>query len=98
MTSQLQQAIQIVRSLSPIEQLKLLQVLSEILQQTNYFEEQNKYFWVSRSINELIEEQQPPTVSDISSLGVDFWDSEESTDEFLSFLHQQRSVEPLETL
>jgi hypothetical protein len=97
MNSQLQQAIQIVRSLSSTEQLQLLQVLSVIVKKTDFFEEQNKYFLESRSIDELIEEQQPPIVSDISSLGVDFWDSDESNDEFLSFLYQQRSVDSPET-
>jgi hypothetical protein len=98
MTSQLQQAIQIVQSLSSVEQAELLKVLSGILQQTHSLEEQNEHFWSSHSIDELTQKQQPPVFMELSSLATDFWDCEESTDAFLTFLHQQRSIEPIETL
>ncbi|MBW4693234.1 MAG: hypothetical protein KME27_15890 [Lyngbya sp. HA4199-MV5] len=98
MTSQLQQAIQMMQSLSSVEQVELLKLLSGTVQQTHSLEEQNKHFWRSRSVDKLIQEQQPPIFVEPSSLTVDFWDSNESTDEFLTFLRQQRSIEPIETL
>ena len=98
MTAQLQQAIQMVRSLSPNEQAELLQVLAEMVQKSSLLQKQNQEFWHARSIEQLIQEQQPPVIQDLTSLDTDFWDSDEPVDEFLTFLRQQRSIDPLETL
>ena len=54
MTAQLQQAIQIARSLSSGEQMELLQVLLEIVQKSRILQAQNKHFWDARSIEQLI--------------------------------------------
>ena len=96
-TPQLQRIVDTARSLSLLEQLELLQALSSIIQQTNRLETQSSNFWKTPSIDQLIEEQQPPIVSDVSLLGIDFWMSDESNDEFLAFLHQQRQAESIET-
>jgi len=98
MTSQLQQAIDLAQSLSFIEQLELLKAVSNIVQKADSVEMSNQDFWKTRSIKDLLEEQQPPVIEDPSLLCIDFWASEESTDEFLSFLHQQRQSEQLKSL
>jgi len=97
MTPQLQQAIHLVQLLSQPEQVKLLHVLSDIVQKPKSLEIQNERFWASPSFDRLIHEQQPPVITDLSSLKLDGWD-DESGDEFLEFLRQQRMVEPVETV
>lgn len=96
MTGQLNQAIQIAQSLSPAEQLELLQAIAGMLQKLNTLERQNRLFGNAHSIEDLIEEQQPPVVHDLKSLSVDSWNEDEQNSEFLKFLQQQRSVK-LET-
>lgn len=90
MTPQVQKIVDIARSLSLPEQLELLQALSNVIQQTKLLGTQSNNFWKTHTIDELLEEQQPPIISDVTSLGIDFWMSDESTDKFLAFLHQQR--------
>lgn len=97
MTPQLERIVNIARSLSLIEQLELLQALSGIIHQTNLLEIQNHDFWRTRSVDSLVEEQQPPVISDLTALGIDFWMNDESTDEFLRFLQQQRHAESIES-
>lgn len=96
MTPQLQRIVDTARSLSLLEQLELLKAISGIIQQTNRLETQSNNFWKTPLIDQLIEEQQPPIVSDVSLLGIDFWMNDESDDEFLTFLHQQRQAESIE--
>lgn len=96
MTPQIQRIVDTARSLSLLEQLELLQALSTIIQQTNRLETQSNHFWKAQSIDQLIEEQQSPIVSDLSLLGIDFWMNDESNDEFLAFLHQERQAESIE--
>ena len=98
MTQQLQQAIYLAQSLSSIEQLELLKAVSNIVQQADLLGMQNQDFWRNRSIQDLVEEQQPPTITDLSLLRIDFWASEEPIDEFLLFLRQQRQPEQLKSL
>ncbi|NET55137.1 MAG: hypothetical protein F6K47_02725 [Symploca sp. SIO2E6] len=103
MKPQLQQAIDLAQSLSFIEQLELLKAVSNIVQradvqQVDLLKMQNQDFWKTRSIKDLVEEQQPPKITDLSLLSIDFWVREEPIDEFLSFLHQQRQPEQLKSL
>ncbi len=98
MTLQLDQAIHIAQTLSQDEQLELLKILADIIQQTNTIKLQNKQFWLTLSIEELIQQQQPPIIYDQRMLGTSFWDDSESTDEFIAYLHQQRRIELIEKL
>ncbi|MDX2217252.1 MAG: hypothetical protein SFY66_28555 [Oculatellaceae cyanobacterium bins.114] len=98
MTPQLQQAIHLVHLLSQTEQIELLRVLSNIIQKPDSLEAQNERFWVFHSLDQLIQEQKPPVITDLSSLKLDFWESDESGDEFLIFLRRQRTSEAIEML
>ncbi len=89
MTTKLQNAIAAVQSLSTQEQLQILQIISEILQQSHTLENQNQLFWQGESIENLLNTQQPPIVKDINTLAGEYW-GEDSIEEFLSFLNEQR--------
>jgi hypothetical protein len=93
MTAELKQAIQMAQSLSHLEQLQLLQVLSELLQKTSLIDVQNQAFWHPQPIKNLLQTQHPPVIQDLNCLAVDFWEDDESDDYFLFFLDQQRSTE-----
>ena len=99
MTPQMEQAIQLAQSLSSTEQMDLLKLLSAIVQKANLLEVQNQAFWRSPSLKELIQEQQPVVVTDLSALGIDFWDSDNSSDEFLvsphSLFHHRDNLQRL---
>ncbi len=98
MKAELKQAIQMAQSLSHLEQLQLLQVLSELLQKSSLLDLQSQAFWHPQPIHNLLQIQQPPVIQDLNCLAVDFWDDDESgNDNFLVFLDQQRSTEPLES-
>lgn len=98
MTPQMEKAIQLARSLSSTEQMELLKLLATIVQKANLLDAQNQAFWRSPSLEELIQEQQPAVVTDLSALSVDFWEGDDSLDEFLAFLQQQRHSEPSDLL
>jgi hypothetical protein len=92
MTPKLQNAIAAVQSLSTQEQLQILQIISEILQQSHTLENQNQLFWQGESIENLLNTQQPPIVKDIKTLAGEYW-GEDSIEDFLSFLNEQRQLE-----
>ena len=89
MTPQLQQAIKNIQSLSLEEQHQLLQILSATVSKSDYLEKQNKLFWQETSLDDLISRQKTPIFKDISTLVGDYW-GEDSIEEFLSFLREQR--------
>lgn len=47
-------------------------------------------FWAGKSLEQLRHLQRPMAVSALQEFAVDFWPEDESTDEFLSFLAEQR--------
>ena len=92
MTPQLQQAIATIQTLSDREQRQLLHILSETINKSNNLEQQNQLFWQNISLEDLIEAQKVPIIEDIEDLSGDYW-GEDTTDEFLSFLKEQRQSE-----
>lgn len=47
-------------------------------------------FWQEHTLEQLISTQSPTTVHNIDDLVADFWPEEDSVDDFLNFLRQQR--------
>lgn len=92
MTPQLQKAIATIQTLSNSEQRQLLQILSQTVNKSSNLEQQNQLFWQETSLEDLIKTQQTPIIEDIKDLVGDYW-GEDSTDDFLSFLKQQRQSE-----
>lgn len=95
MSSQLQNLIQSAQKLSPLEQVELLQAVSRLLYQHYQKELPAKAFWQPRSLEALGEMQQIPPVSKLSDLQVDFWPEDESVDDFIDTIYQQRAEDRL---
>lgn len=91
MSSQLQNAIAAAQALSADEQLQLFQVLTVLLQRSQTLESQDQDFRSGHSIEALIAVQQPPIVENLNSLSAEW--AEESIDDFLTFLQEQRQAE-----
>lgn len=97
MTPQLQKAISQrsasrgagIQSLSAQEKRQLLQILSETVNKYDDLEQQDYLFWQKTSLEDLIKTQKTPIIQDIKTLVGDYWE-EDSIDEFLSFLKEQR--------
>jgi hypothetical protein len=59
-------------------------------------ENQNQLFWQGESIESLIDTQKTPIVEDIKMLAGDYW-GDDSIDDFLAFLKEQRHIENTST-
>ena len=93
MSPQLQQVIAAARTLSPRDQLELLQVIAQDLQQADAFAQASAAFRSPRSLDELIQTRSAPVITDIRSLAVDFWPDDESADDFNQFIAERRRAE-----
>jgi hypothetical protein len=90
MSPQLEQAIAAARALSLRDKLELLEAISHDLQQSYAFAEESAVFWSPQSIDEIVQKQAAPMVTDIRALAVDFWPEDESADDFNQFVSAQR--------
>lgn len=90
MTTKLQSLINTAQELSPLEQVELIRAISQLLVQRYQKELPVADFWHPRTLEEIVKAQQTPVVQDISALKVDFWPEEETADEFIEYIYQQR--------
>jgi hypothetical protein len=90
MTPQLEAAIAAIQPLSSEERQQLLQVLVQGNSQTVTLRELSSQFRQGTTINNLLAVQTPTTVRDLKDLAAEFWTEEDSEEEFLAFLRQQR--------
>lgn len=100
MTPKLENAIAAVKTLSPIERIQLLQILTEeatISKEETPLSAFGGKFWQGDTIEEITARQSPKTFSEQNNLAADFWPEEESVEDFLQFLKQQRQ-EATETI
>ena len=93
MTPQLRAAIAAIQPLSPTERQQLLQIL---IQDDSASDSQTELktlsaqFWQGISLQQLRATQTPTTVHSLKDLAADFWPAEDSIEDFLIFLRQQR--------
>jgi hypothetical protein len=92
MSPQLQTAIAAIQPLSPTDRQALMQILTQndpenILADLKIHSDQ---FWQGTTIEQLRAVQNPMTVHDVKNLAADFWPEEDSVEDFLLFLRQQR--------
>ncbi len=97
MTPQLEAAIAAIQLLSSAERQQLLQLLNQSqltvnLQVPANLKLLNTQFWQGVTLQYLLMTQTPKTVENLKALAVEFWPQEESADEFLTFLRQQRQA------
>ena len=92
-TEQLQYAIEAARTLSPREKYELIEVIARSLVQTDMLESRSATFLRGRTLDDLIAEQQPPVITDISTLAADFWPEDESADDINAYIEAQRHAD-----
>ena len=91
MTPELKAAIAAIQPLSPTERQQLLQILTHSTLSTNlHLQTLSNQFWQGSEIEQMLATQTPKTVHDMKDLAADFWPEEDSIEEFLTFLQQQR--------
>ncbi|MGI2907999.1 hypothetical protein [Tolypothrix sp. VBCCA 56010] len=94
MTPQLEVAIAAIQSLSPTERQQLLQILIEGDSSSNSqtdLKMLSEQFSQGVTLQHLLTTQTPTTVDNIKDLAADFWPQEDSIEDFLSFVRQQRA-------
>lgn len=95
MTPQLVAAITAIQTLSPTERQQLLQILTQSDSASNAqpnLKALSDQFWQGISLQQLRATQPPTTVHSLKDLATDFWPAEDSIDDFLVFLRQQRRL------
>lgn len=95
MNKRLKSIIGSVQQLPVVEQLELMQVISQSLYRNYHQMFQAMSFKQAKTIEQLIQEQQKTPITDLSALAVDFWPEEESIDDFIEYTYQQRQEDRL---
>jgi porphobilinogen deaminase len=93
MTPQLNAAIAAIQPLSPTERQQLLQILTQsdgVSDPQTDLKALNVQFWQGISLQQLRATQTPTTIHSLKDLAADFWPVEDSIEDFLLFLRQQR--------
>jgi hypothetical protein len=93
MTPKLEAAIAAIQPLSPTERQQLLQILTQDGLAENSptdLKVLSVKFWQGISLQQLRTTQTPTTVRNLKDLAADFWPKEDSIEDFLTFLRQQR--------
>lgn len=95
MTPQLETAIAAIQLLSPTERQQLLQILIQSNSSSNSqtdLKTLSTQFWQGITLNQLLTIQTPTTVYNLKDIAAEFWPEEDSIEDFLSFLRQQRQA------
>lgn len=93
MTPQLEAAIAAIQPLSPTERQQLLQILIQSDPSLNSqvdLKEQSIQFRQGSTLQQLLATQSPTTVHSLKDISADFVPEEDSIEDFLIFLQQQR--------
>ena len=89
-TQHLQRAIEAAQPLSPREKYALIEIVARSLVQADALEARSATFLHGRTLDELIAAQQPPVITNISTLVADFWPEDESADDINAYIDAQR--------
>ncbi len=90
MTANLQMLIHSAEKLTPMEQIELINAISNLLYRHYQQEPVTTSFWQPQAIEAIVASQQTQPVSDFSALKASFWPEDESVDDFIEFVDQQR--------
>lgn len=93
MTPQLQAAIAAIQLLSPTERRQLLQILTQSDPALGFqtdLRTLSTQFWQGTTLQQLRATQAPRTTHNFKDLKANFWPAEDSIEDFLTFLQQQR--------
>ena len=86
MTERLRTLIDAAKELSLLEQLELISTISQSLYRSY---QQTVDFWEPKTLEQLIQAQQTQPITNIGDLA-GFWPQEESVDDFIEYIYQQR--------
>ncbi|MEA5618769.1 hypothetical protein VB711_13105 [Cronbergia sp. UHCC 0137] len=92
MTPQLEAVIAAIQQLSSTERQQLLQIFTQSNSSSNSQADLKNlsHQWQDTTLKELLATQTPTTVHNLKHLAADFWPEEDSIEDFLIFLRQQR--------
>ena len=93
MTPNLKAAINAIQPLTPTERQQLIQILHEdtvTVEPEPNLQALSSQFWQGITLKQLFTKQPPKTIPNVKALAISFWPKEDSTEDFLSFLRQQR--------
>lgn len=93
MTPQLEAALAAIQPLSATERLQLLQILTQNISSPELATALNALsvqFWQGSSLDELRKTQPCKTFNHAQDFTADFWPPEDTIEDFLTFLQQQR--------
>ena len=93
MSRKLQSIIDAAQELSPLEQLQLIEAVSEFLQLKYRPTEPTIDFWNPQPIEDLARAQNKRPVTNIAELAADFWPEEETADDVIEYVYQQRQAD-----
>lgn len=94
MNKRLRSLIDSAAQLSIMEQLQLMQAISQSLYK-HHHKLITANFKKSDTLEELAREQNMTPITALSSLAVDFWPEQESVDEFIRYTDEQRKEDGL---
>jgi hypothetical protein len=95
MSPKLQSIIDAAQELSPLEQLQLIEAVSEFLQLKYQITRSTGDFWGPQSVEELVRAQNRQPVTNIADLAADIWPEQETADDIIEYLYQQRQEDRL---
>jgi hypothetical protein len=93
MASDVEDILAAVRGLPPHDQREILRRLTEsLVPDEKAIERANENFWNSRSIDEIIREQQVAPIYDLRTLAFSDWPEDESVDDLIAYIYAQRAA------
>jgi len=95
MNKRLQSIMGSIQELPIVEQLELMQEISQTLYHNYHHTLLTSSFKQSKTLEKLIQDQQKFPIANLSELSVDFWPEKESIDDFIEYTYQQRQEDRL---
>lgn len=93
--TRLQTLIEAVQELSPLEQLSLINAITQSLHRSYQHLQPVADFWQPQTLEQHIQAQQTQPVEDIADLQASFWPEDESADDIIEYIYQQRQEDRL---
>lgn len=92
MSPKVETVLKVIESLSPTEQKQLIEAL-ETLDATESIKRVNEQARQGIPLGDIIAQRNPRTIESASDLAADFWPEDETDEEFLAYLREQRQVD-----
>jgi hypothetical protein len=90
MNTKLQTIIEAIQELSPLEQLQLISMISRSLSRTYQRLAPEAGFWEPQTLEQTAQAQGVRPIEQIASVAGDFWPEDESADDVIGYIYEQR--------